>query len=185
MNNLMTLNSVFLSNLFIPIVTIIVSAILSLVIAYFTARYQYRKQYDNGKILLYEIVKRYFILLKENHKIQEDILEVNTDAFSRDFYDSELSIIYNDFKSIFNNPIMIRYFKNYSGLSKLVISINREIISRKTKSIVNPVTIIGFIDIYNLLKIEIGIKKIQNNKDLKEIDDIVGVFNQLTIGLRK
>lgn len=180
MNKLIVLNSVLESDLFISILTVIVSS----VIAYLTARYQYKKQYNNGKILLYEIVKRYFILLMNNRENQDGITVVKTDTFSKEFYDSELTIIYNDFKSLFTNPIMIRYIDSYNGLSKLVISINREIIKRKELSkenkqaIENPDTIIGFIDLYLLLKKEIGTKKIISNDDLKEIDDFVNYLNQ-------
>lgn len=181
MSKLINVSTIFESDVFLSILTVILSSF----IAYITAKYQYKKQYNNGKILLYEIVKRYFILLKNNHEIQGGIFVVKTDAFSKEFYDSELTLIYNDLKSLFTNPIMIKYFKRYSGLSKLVISINREIIKRKTHISVSPDTVIGFIDLYLLLKKEIGVRNIYTNNDLKEIDDYVETFNELTQGLRK
>lgn len=157
-------------NIGIPILSIIVSVI----IAYYTANRVYKKQFEDGKIQILEILKRYIINVKNNITNGSNAI-VKTSALDKEFYLTELKSIYSDFKLMLGNPVMIKVLKKHTGLTMLIIALRREIVyleqPNSTSSIYSD-TLKHFLDLFFLMKKEFKQDWFENDKNLKEINEI-------------
>jgi len=108
-----------MQDIFLTVITIIISMIM----AWFTASYAIRKNYKEGKIQLFEIIIRYFILLinlfdKKTSKISEDNV-------SKRLYSSGISIIEKDLRALITNPYFNKLIEKNPKISKLLVLLQR------------------------------------------------------------
>ena len=139
-----TIKSLWQSNL----MQLLLAGLISAIVAYLMASWQYRKQYKNGRVMLFEITKRYFIALNETHFVIQDQVKLVEEDLSQELYQNDLQLISEDLRKIFDNPVMIKYFEKYSELTYLTLAINRELVIRedkRRKKVLNPHTFNNFL----------------------------------------
>lgn len=167
-----------LKDIIIPVFSILAS----IAIAYYTSRYVYKKQFEDGKILILEILKRYIININNNYcQGQGTNRQVKTSALDKEFYLTELKSIYADIKLLLGNPILIKSFKKHPKLTMLIITLGREIVELEQPNSspgVNTGTLKEFLDLYDVIKSEFKKGWFENDKHLKEINDIAEYFKK-------
>ena len=158
---------------FEKIIIPLIGILVSILVAYLTARKVYKSQIDNGKVLLLEIIKRYVINVHNNY---DKKAKVKTDPIDRNYYLSELEAINCDLKELFINPLLIKTFKKHSGLTMLTINLRREIVYLQQKNSIPGIrtdTLKSFIDLFDAVKSEYKAEIFKTDKNLKEIREII------------
>jgi hypothetical protein len=158
---------------FEKIIIPLIGILVSILVAYLTARKVYKSQIDNGKVLLLEIIKRYVINVHNNF---DENAQVKTDPINKAYYLSELEAINSDLKELFTNPLLIKIFKKHSGLTMLTINLRREIAYLKqanSKSGIRTDTLRSFIALFDAVKSEYKEEIFKTDKNLKEISEII------------
>jgi len=160
--------------IFKDIIIPVFSVIASLIIAYYTAVFVYKKQFEDGKIQVLEILKRYIINVQNNYTPGPNA-QVKTTTLDRQFYLTELKSIYADIKQLLGNPILIKSFKKHTGLTMLIITLGREIVYLEQPNSspgIKTDTLKSFLDLYFLIKKEFKKDWFEKDKNLKEINEI-------------
>ncbi len=156
----------------------IISIIITIVIAVITTKITINNEMDKGKWLLLEIVKRYFISVK--NCFDEKGIK-NTDI-ERVYYLSELKNIENELNNISNNPLIIKLFSKYPSLTMTYITLIREVAKNENndKIIINSDTIKAFYNLLNILEIQLPKNYFYKNPILKEFKDTADfIYNKV------
>ena len=159
---------------FKDIVIPLISVIASIIIAYYTAILTYKKQFEDGKIQVLEILKRYIINVKNNYT-QGTNSQVKTTPLDKQFHLTELKSIYADLRLLLGNPILIKSFKKHTGLTMLIITLGREIVYLEQPNATPGIktdTLKSFLDLYFLIKEEFKKEWFEKDNTLKEINEI-------------
>ena len=161
--------------LIIPITGILVSILL----AYLTAKAVNKSELNNGKVLILEIIKRYVINVHNNF---DKNAKIKTNLIDRKYYLSELEAINTDIKELFTNPLLIKTFKTHSGLTMLTINLRREIVYLKQTDSTPGIrtdTLKSFIDLFDAIKSEFKDKDFSRDSNLNEITQIIAFLRKL------
>ncbi|HPX75460.1 MAG TPA: hypothetical protein PLW77_02635 [Bacteroidales bacterium] len=102
-----------LEKIIIPIIPII-GILVSIFVAYWTAKKVYKSEIDNGKVLLLEIIKRYVVNLYNNFDKHG---KLKTYQLARNYYLHELEAINSDLNALYTNPLLIKTLKKHSSLT--------------------------------------------------------------------
>ena len=163
-----------LEKIIIPVIGILVS----ILVAYLTARQVYKSDLNNGKVLLLEIIKRYVINIHNNY---DQNGKVKTSLVDKNYYLSELEAINSDLKKLFTNPLLIKTFKKHTGLTMLTINLRREIVYLKQPDSspgIRTDTLKSFLLLFDVVKSEYKDKRFKTDKNLKEITEIINFLNK-------
>ena len=163
---------------FEKIIIPIIGILVSILVAYLTARTVYKSQIDNGRVLLLEIIKRYVINI---HSSYDENARVKTSPIDRNYYLSELEAINADLKELFTNPLLIKTFKKHSGLTMLTINLRREIVYLKQQRSIPGIrtdTLRAFLDLFDAVKSEYKEGEFKTDKNLKEINEIINFLRK-------
>lgn len=155
------------------IVIPVIGILVSILVAYLTARKVYKSELGNGKVLLLEIIKRYVINVHNNY---DENAKVKNGSVDKNYYLCELEAINSDLKELFTNPLLIKTFKKHSGLTMLTINLRREIVYLNQPTSTPGIrtdTLKSFINLFDAVKSEYKSKQFQSDKNLKEITEII------------
>ncbi len=163
-----------LKSLIIPIIGILVS----IIVAYVTARQVYKAEVNNGKVLILEIIKRYIINLHNNFDKNS---KVKTSEIDKKYYLTELEAINKDLKELFTNPLLIKTFKKHSGLTMLNLNLRREIVYLKqpnSEPCIRKETVKSFLMLFDAVKSEYKKEDFETDKNLKEITKTINFLRK-------
>jgi hypothetical protein len=161
-----------LEKIIIPLIGIVVSA----AVAFLTTIQVLKKELNNGKVLLLEIIKRYIINVTNSLNVKDLPVEVKKDKESKLYYLSELDSIDKDLGELFTNPLLIKIFKKHTDLTMLAVSLRRELVYLKQNETIlsiNQDTLRYFLKLFDVVKKEYGKEKFEKDHNLKAINDMV------------
>lgn len=164
-----------ITDIVIPILTVIVSIIL----AYLSVRWTIKDQYSKGKYQLFEIVNRYFINAYNSVDITKVPPCTKTNPIDKIYQLEELKAIHQDLAKLFDNPYYLDLLKKYPELSMINLKLRREIIDldKADKVALQPDNIDTFYTMYKNIRKEIPQRLIRKNPAFKEIDILVEGLN--------
>lgn len=166
---------ILITDIVIPIFTVIVSIIL----AYLSVRWTIKDQVSKGKYQLFEIVNRYFINAYNSIDITKVPPCTKTSPIDKIYQLEELKAIHQDLAKLFDNPYYIDLLKKYPELSIINLQLRREIIDldKSDKVTLQPNNIGTFYTMYKNIQKEIPHRLISKNPAFKEIDILVEELN--------
>jgi hypothetical protein len=156
-----------MEDIFIPILSIIASIFT----AYFSAKYVFSRQFQQGKIQLLDISVRYFLIFL--NLFDKETKKVLTDKISKKQYIYSLTLIEQDLRQLTMNPYYNQLNKKYPEISKLLVLLQREIIFLESNDLAaNQDTYQYFSKIYTLLKKELPKKYLSNEGFIGELNTL-------------
>ena len=164
-----------ITDIVIPILTVIVSIIL----AYLSARWTIKNQYNKGKYQLFEIVNRYFINAYNSVDTTKTPPCTKTNSIDKIYQLEELRAIHQDLAKLFDNPYYLDLLKKFPELSMINIKLRREIIELDTadKVVLQPDNIDTFYILFKRIRQGIPERLFKKNLAFKEIDTLVEGLN--------
>ena len=101
---------------------------------------------------------------------------MKTGIIHKIYYLEELKAINLDLKELFTNSLLMKLFKKYSELTRLTISLRREIVYHQQPNSnlgIYEETLRAFINLFDIVKGKYGEKKFRRDKNLREISEII------------
>lgn len=129
----------------------VLSLIVTVGVAYFTASYAVRRDYRFGRVRMLELCRRYMI----NFFNSFEGGKIKTGSLDHLMYVRELEVIVREFEDLANNPYFGRLAAHYSSVSMLLVQIRRELIeqqSRQALGSMNPGSFKAIHDLFSSLR---------------------------------
>ncbi|MDH5299846.1 MAG: hypothetical protein OEW58_00590 [Gammaproteobacteria bacterium] len=112
-------------DILIPIASILVSV----VVAYCTAIYAFRRESSHGRLRLLELVRRYF--LNVLNASDQGTNQIKQDATSKKMYVEELKAILQELQNLVAHPYFSVLIEKYPLLSMVLVQSRREIVEHE------------------------------------------------------
>jgi hypothetical protein len=110
------------------IINLLISAILSIIVAYFTATYAVRREMKHGKARFLEICRRYILNFINAFDIKDPQRRLRADPLTYQFYVSELRKIIKDLDELLRNPYTEHLILRYPNITRVLVRLRRELI---------------------------------------------------------
>ncbi len=151
-------------DILIPVVTIL----MSVVIAYFTATYTVQREYNHGRLRLLELTRRYFINVL--NAFDPGSNQIKQDELSKRMYMEELRSVLKELGELIAHPYFATLIVKYPLLSKALILTRREIVEHEfqTSFSVNSGTMTEFYRLHQILQKDLP------KKTNAEVDKTIG-----------
>ncbi len=156
----------------ISILKIVVSAIVAFLTAYGTVIYRLKKERGKGKIIILELIKRYFISIINS--FDHKTLKVKKDNLSRLQHLRIIERVEQDLLQLQNNLFYTSTLEKYPRITKAQITLSREIenIKANEQLYLDGNTIKEFYNLYLIIRSSLP-KKVLKNEHFKEIASII------------
>jgi len=143
------------------------SIILTVAVAYVTTIYTFRRESNNGRLRMLELVRRYF--LNVLNAFDHESKQLKKDALTKNMYIEEQKVIVKELSELIAHPYFSVLIKRYPLLSKLVMQARRELIGNEMQSslVIDMGTVAEFWRLYAIIAKELP-KLVKS-----EIDDTI------------
>lgn len=127
------------------------SALVSAAIAYFTTAYTIHRARNQGRLILLELVRRFFINVRV--AFDPETQEIRSGPMYKKFYVEELKCIIKTLEKSLENPYFLVLISRYPTISMLLIQSRRELIEHEASEsfALNPSTINEFSKLHQIL----------------------------------
>jgi len=155
----------------------IISILISIIVAYLTTRITLKKEKNNGKIRLLEIVKRYYISFHNSFDFKNK--KIKDDMISKGQYLRVLENIELELANLISNDYYAKLLIDYPDLTMLHIHVSMEIVKHKNtlKFGLNKETANQMYKLYVAIKKNIPNKLLKTN--LKETCVLIEEYNKI------
>jgi hypothetical protein len=153
----------------------VVGIVISIVTAFFTAKFVVNKEKSQGKTILLEITKRYFVACLNSWDMKTNKLK--NEKIDKLKYLRIAKGIDKELNELVKNPYYAQILKKYPDLTMLHIQIISEIEENEqsTSIILEQGTALKMHKLYAELKKGIG-KKLLKNKSFKGLDELINNY---------
>lgn len=163
------------ANIIVSLLGIVISAI----VAYYTSTNVFARKYHEGKIRIFDLTHRYFYVMYNSFDHRTRVLK--TDKESTDIYIFGIQSIYDDVKSLMENPFMYTILKKNLFISSLPYLLGCTLVSSKEQQ--EPCITKELIDLFiklstttsNLYKED----EWKTNEELKDFKHNINEFKKL------
>jgi hypothetical protein len=154
---------------------VLISTVVAFITSYGTIVYKLNKEKNKGKIIVNELIKRYFISCL--NCVDQNTNKVKSDSLSKDQHLRVIQRIEQDLLELQNNLYYSAILEKYPHITKTQIAISREIEKLKKEDFpsLDLDTIDEFHCLYQLIKSDLP-KKTKTNKHFKEINQMIEEF---------
>ncbi len=158
----------------ISVIKVLISAIVAFITAWLTVKFNLVRERNKGKILIFEIVKKYFILFYNSFEKGKESSTIKKDRISKEKYLRVIEKIENDFINLQNNLYYSCLLENYPSITMTQILISMEIAELRNREdfAFNAGTVKHFCKLFKAIKKDIP-KKYLKNEVMKNFNHIL------------
>ncbi len=150
----------------------VISLIITVIVAYFTATIAMRREQAHGKVRMLELCRRYILISANAERTDKEKKE---DSLDKKLYRSELSKIVEDFDKLLANSYVEKLILEYPEVTKNLVALRQELNQhdleiKEDSPNFNMQNFVQMLDLRKVILKELD-KKVKNNPFTREIDE--------------
>jgi len=162
-----------MKDVFVPLVTIVISA----VVAFYTATYAVRREQRHGRFCILELCRRYIINVKNAFDFSTTPPAIRNSPNEKKMYVEELKRINNNLDDLVRNFYFGVLVAKYPMISKVLVQLHRELVEHELQDgfALNTGSINDIKELYNTVKKDLTFCDFHRDFE-KQIAELFDVF---------